>query len=189
MAPSGRGCSRRGAEGCLDEGGGGAAEDRVRARPIRPRRCGGGQSWRRRFRPDDFASGSDSSSPSSQLLGLTPTMLSTSLRRAAWAPLSGISRSNQNIPSSVLGATRHLHQRQYSSSSSKPPVPPSDGSRRMDTSTPAKGVNSSGEKGKSARRRGKENGARNGSSKAGQQDAAFSKLPSVPSTQHRQPHG
>ncbi|CEJ56299.1 hypothetical protein PMG11_02509 [Penicillium brasilianum] len=37
-------------------------------------------------------------------------MLSTSLRRAAWAPLSGISRSTQNVPSSVLGATRHVHQ-------------------------------------------------------------------------------
>jgi hypothetical protein len=59
----------------------------------------------------------------------------------------------------------------------------------MDTSTPAKGVNSSGEKGKAARRRGKDSGARNGSSKASQQHAAFSKLPSVPSTQHRQPHG
>ncbi|KAJ5212066.1 uncharacterized protein N7498_003712 [Penicillium cinerascens] len=114
-------------------------------------------------------------------------MLSTSLRRAAWAPLSGIPRSAQNIPSTgLLGATRHVHQRRYSSS--KPPVPPSDGSRRLDTSTPAKGVNSSGEKGKTTRRRGKDNGARNGSSKASQQDAAFSKLPSVPSTQHRQPH-
>lgn len=59
----------------------------------------------------------------------------------------------------------------------------------MDTSTPSKGVNSSGEKSKSARRRGKDNSARNGSSKSSQQHAAFSKLPSVPSTQHRQPHG
>lgn len=59
----------------------------------------------------------------------------------------------------------------------------------MDTSTPAKNVNSSGEKGKASRRRGKDNGARNASSKNGQQDAAFSNLPSVPSTQHRQPHG
>ena len=115
-------------------------------------------------------------------------MLSTSLRRAAWAPLSGIPRSAQNVPlTGLLGATRHVHQRRYSSS--KPPVPPSDGSRRLDTSTPAKGVNSSGEKGKTTRRRGKDNGARNGSSKASQQHAAFSNLPSVPSTQHRQPHG
>ncbi|KAJ6131668.1 hypothetical protein N7523_001374 [Penicillium sp. IBT 18751x] len=115
-------------------------------------------------------------------------MLSTSLRRAVWAPLSGIPRSAQNVPSTgLLSATSHVQQRRYSSSSSKPPVPPSDGSRRMDTSTPAKGVNSSGEKGKAARRRGKDNSARNGS-KASQQHAAFSKLPSVPSTQHRQPH-
>ncbi|KAJ5155745.1 hypothetical protein N7492_008548 [Penicillium capsulatum] len=116
-------------------------------------------------------------------------MLSTSLRRAAWAPLPGIPRTAPSAPASgFVGATRPLHQRRYSSSSSKPPVPPSDGPRRMDTSTPAK-VNSSGEKGKSVRRRGKDNSARNGSSKMSQQDAAFSKLPSVPSTQHRQPHG
>ncbi|KAJ5239696.1 hypothetical protein N7468_004315 [Penicillium chermesinum] len=115
-------------------------------------------------------------------------MLSTSLRRAVWAPLSGLPRPGQHIPcTGIVGATRQAHQRRYSSSSSKPPVPPSDGSRRMDTSTPSKGVNSSGEKSKSARRRGKDNGARNGS-KSSQQHAAFSKLPSVPSTQHRQPH-
>ncbi|KAJ5736184.1 uncharacterized protein N7483_001309 [Penicillium malachiteum] len=116
-------------------------------------------------------------------------MLSTSVRRAAWAPLSGVSRSTQNIPcTGLLDATRHVQQRRYSSSSSKPPVPPSDGSRRLDTSTPAKGVNSSSEKGKTSRRRGKDSGARSGSSKSSQQHAAFSKLPSVPSTQHRQPH-
>lgn len=116
-------------------------------------------------------------------------MLSTSLRRAAWAPLPSIPRAAPSVPASgFVGATRPLHQRRFSSSSSKPPVPPSDGPRRMDTSTPAK-VNSSSEKGKSTRRRGKDNGARNGSSKTSQQDAAFSKLPSVPSTQHRQPHG
>lgn len=142
------------------------------------------------FRSDDFASGSKSSSTSPQPLGLYTTMLSTSIRRAAWAPLSGVSRTTQNIPSAgLLGATRHVHQRRYSSSSSKPPVPPSDGSRRLDTSTPTKGVNSSSEKGKAARRRGKESGARSGSSKSSQQHTAFSKLPSVPSTQHRQPHG
>jgi hypothetical protein len=115
-------------------------------------------------------------------------MLSTSLRRAAWTPmpLPGITRSGQNVTSSLLGATRPLHQRRYSSSSSKPPVPPSDGSRRLDSSAPAK-VNSSGEKGKG--RRGKDSTTRNASSKSNQQHAAFSKLPSVPSTQHRQPHG
>lgn len=117
-------------------------------------------------------------------------MLSTSLRRAAFAPLSGIPRAGPSIPpTGAVGATRHVHQRRYSSSS-KPPVPPSDGPRRMDTSAPEKGVNSAGEKGKSSRRRGKDNGARNGTSKSSQQHAAFSKLPSVPSTQHQQqPHG
>ncbi|CAI7613664.1 unnamed protein product [Penicillium palitans] len=116
-------------------------------------------------------------------------MLSTSLRRAAWTPmpLPGITRSGQTLTSSLLGATRPLHQRRYSSSSSKPPVPPSDGSRRMDTSAPAKGVNSSSEKSKANRRRGKDSSARNGSSKSSQH-TAFSNLPSVPSTQHRQPH-
>ena len=118
-----------------------------------------------------------------------PTMLSTSVRRAALAPLSGIARPAQHVPSaSLLGATRRVHQRRYSSSSSKPPVPPSDGPRRMDTSTPAKNVSSSGEKGKASRRRGKDSSARN-AAKNGQQSAAFSNLPSVPSTQHRQPHG
>lgn len=117
-------------------------------------------------------------------------MLSTSLRRAAWTPmpLPGITRSCQSLTSSLLGATRPLHQRRYSSSSSKPPVPPSDGSRRMDTSAPAKGVNSSSEKSKANRRRGKDSSSRNGSSKSSQH-TAFSNLPSVPSTQHRQPHG
>lgn len=141
------------------------------------------------FRSDDFASDFDSPTLPSQLLGPIPTMLSTSISRAAWTPLAGFTRAAQNVPSSgLLGATRRVHQRRYSSSSSKPPVPPSDGSRRMDTSTPAKNVNSSAEKGKVSRRRGKENGARS-ASKNGQQDAAFSNLPSVPSTQHRQPHG
>lgn len=128
-----------------------------------------------------------------QRLGYSPTMLSTSLRRAVWAPmpLPGITRSSQNVQNvtnSLLGSTRPLHQRRYSSSSSKPPVPPSDGSRRLDT-TPAKGVNSSAEKGKATRRRGKDGATRNASSKSNQQHAAFSNLPSVPSTQHRQPHG
>lgn len=124
------------------------------------------------------------------VLGCSPTMLSTSLRRAAYAPLSGITRPASSLSSTgILGATRQAHQRRYSSSS-KPPVPPSDGSRRMDASTPAKGVSSSGEKSKSSRRRGKDNGPRGGSSKSqSQQHAAFSRLPSVPSTQHQQPHG
>lgn len=142
------------------------------------------------FRSDDFASEQDHLHLPSQSLGTTPTMLSTSIRRAAWAPLSSAPRAVQSVPSTgLLGATRYVHQRRYSSSSSKPPVPPSDGSQRLDTSTPAKNVNSSGEKSKAARRRGKDAGARNGSSKSSGQHAAFSKLPSVPSTQHQQPHG
>ncbi|KAE8145060.1 hypothetical protein BDV25DRAFT_165495 [Aspergillus avenaceus] len=117
-------------------------------------------------------------------------MLSSSLRRAAWAPIapiSGITRSSsQTLPASshtLLGAAQHVRQRRYSSSSSKP----SDGSRRVDASsqTPAKNVNA-GEKreGKASRRRGKD--SRNGSKS--NQDTVFSRLPSVPSTQHLQPH-
>ncbi|KAJ5468229.1 hypothetical protein N7475_005981 [Penicillium sp. IBT 31633x] len=115
-------------------------------------------------------------------------MLSTSLLRVAWAPmpLPAIIRPSQNVTNGLLGATRALHQRRYSSSS-KPPVPPSDGSRRLDTSAPAKGVNSSSDKNKAPRRRGKDSASRNGSSKSSQY-SAFSNLPSVPSTQHRQPH-
>ncbi|PLN85568.1 hypothetical protein BDW42DRAFT_160767 [Aspergillus taichungensis] len=118
-------------------------------------------------------------------------MLSSSFRRVAWtplAPISGISRSStQTLSTSsngLLGATQHVRQRRYSSSSSKP----SDGSRRVETSSqaPAKGVNS-GEKreGKASKRRGKDNG-RNGPKS--NQPSAFSNLPSVPSTQHLQPH-
>ncbi|KAL2852760.1 hypothetical protein BJX68DRAFT_58267 [Aspergillus pseudodeflectus] len=118
-------------------------------------------------------------------------MLSSSLRRAAWAPIapaSGISRSSsQGLAASSAGIVRttQARQRRYSSSSSKP----SDGSRKIDASsqTPAKEVNS-GEKreGKSSRRRGKDGSGRNG------RPTAFSRplppLPSVPSTQHLQPH-
>ncbi|KAJ5887910.1 hypothetical protein N7495_007951 [Penicillium taxi] len=132
------------------------------------------------FRPDDFAFGSKTHPnrlPSSWVLSI---MLSTSLRRAAWVPLSGV----QHVPSTgFLTTARHIHQRRYSSSS-KPPFPPSDGPRRIDA-TPTKGVNSSSSK--ATRRRGKDSATRNASSKSSQH-AAFSKLPSVPSTQHRQPH-
>ncbi|KAE8355167.1 hypothetical protein BDV28DRAFT_129428 [Aspergillus coremiiformis] len=117
-------------------------------------------------------------------------MLSSSLRRAAWAPIapiSGIARSPSHaLPASsnLLGAA-HVRQRRYSSSSSKP----SDGSRKVDASsqTHAKGVNA-GEKreGKTSRRRGKDSSGRNGSKS--NQHAVFSRLPSVPSTQHLQPH-
>ncbi|KAL4921879.1 hypothetical protein BDW62DRAFT_173590 [Aspergillus aurantiobrunneus] len=115
-------------------------------------------------------------------------MLSSSLRRAALAPIApvaGVCRSSsQGLATSSAGIVR---QRRYSSSSSKP----SDGSRRVDASsqTPTKEV-SSGEKreGKSSRRRGKDGSGsgRNGSKSS--QPNAFSRLPSVPSTQHLQPH-
>ncbi|OJI99982.1 hypothetical protein ASPVEDRAFT_81569 [Aspergillus versicolor CBS 583.65] len=116
-------------------------------------------------------------------------MLSSSLRRAAWAPIapvSGVCRSSsQGLATSSTGIVR---QRRYSSSSSSKP---SDGSRRVETSsqTPAKEV-SSGEKrdGKSSKRRGKDgNGSGRNGSKSSQPNA-FSRLPSVPSTQHLQPH-
>ena len=102
-------------------------------------------------------------------------MLSSSLRRVAWAPtvpMPGISRTSGQ----ALAATSNVRQRRYSSSSSKP----SDGSRKVDTSsqTPAK----------TSRRSRRDGNGRNGSSKPNQ-NPAFSNLPSVPSTQHRQPHG
>ncbi|PWY80284.1 hypothetical protein BO94DRAFT_537161, partial [Aspergillus sclerotioniger CBS 115572] len=92
-------------------------------------------------------------------------MLSSSLRRAAWAPIgpiAGISRaSSQSITTSangLIGSSQH---------------------------TPAKGVNSAEKReGKASRRRGKDSNGRNGS----KQQTAFSRLPSVPSTQHLQPH-
>jgi hypothetical protein len=118
-------------------------------------------------------------------------MLPSSVRRAVWTPIvpiSAISRtSSQALASSsngFFGTTEHVRQRRYSSSSSKP----SDGSRNIDASsqTPAKGVNSGDKReGKSSKRRGKD--GRNGSKS--NQHAAFSRLPSVPSTQHLQPHG
>ncbi|EHA23144.1 hypothetical protein ASPNIDRAFT_207071 [Aspergillus niger ATCC 1015] len=118
-------------------------------------------------------------------------MLSSSLRRAAWAPMgpiAGISRAtSQSITTSANGligsSQQHVRQRRYSSSSSKP----SDGSNKVDSSsqTPAKGVNSAEKReGKASRRRGKDSNGRNGS----KQPTAFSRLPSVPSTQHLQPH-
>ncbi|KAA8646362.1 hypothetical protein EYZ11_008739 [Aspergillus tanneri] len=131
------------------------------------------------------------SSPSSWALRRRK-MLSYSLRQAVWAPIvpiTGISRSSSQalttFSNGLIGATQQVRQRRYSSSSSKP----SDGSRRIDASsqTPAKGVNS-GEKreGKASRRKGKDSNGRNGSKS--NQHTAFSRLPSVPSTQHLQPH-
>ncbi|KAL4992533.1 hypothetical protein BDW68DRAFT_51466 [Aspergillus falconensis] len=115
-------------------------------------------------------------------------MLSSSLRRAAWAPVApvaGICRSStQGLATSSAGIVR---QRRYSSSSSKP----SDGSRRVDASSqaPAKDVSSAGEKqGKSSRRRGKDGSGSGRNGSRSNPPNAFSNLPSVPSTQHLQPH-
>ncbi|KAL2834974.1 hypothetical protein BDW59DRAFT_136912 [Aspergillus cavernicola] len=118
-------------------------------------------------------------------------MLSSSLRRAAWAPISPVSgicrSSSHSLTASSAGivGTTHARQRRYSSSSSKP----SDGSRKFDPSsqTPTKEVNSGeAREGKTSRRRGKDGSGRSGSKP--NQSTAFSRLPSVPSTQHRQPH-
>ncbi|KAL4879688.1 hypothetical protein BJY04DRAFT_92701 [Aspergillus karnatakaensis] len=133
---------------------------------------------------------SASTTLSSHFWGLSPqNMLSSSLRRAAWAPLapvSGICRSStQALGASSAGLTP-TRQRRYSSSSSKP----SDGSRRFDASsqTPAKEVNAKEKReGKSSRRRGKDGSGRSGSKS--NLPTAFSRLPSVPSTQHLQPIG
>ncbi|RAK71857.1 mitochondrial 37S ribosomal protein mS38 [Aspergillus fijiensis CBS 313.89] len=107
-------------------------------------------------------------------------MLSSSLRRAAWAPIapiSGVTRaSSQTLTTSannLTGSTQPVRQRRYSSSSSSNS---SDGARKLELE-----VNS----GKSTRRSRKDN-VRTGSNK--QQQTAFSRLPSVPSTQHLLPH-
>ncbi|PGH00371.1 hypothetical protein AJ79_08223 [Helicocarpus griseus UAMH5409] len=94
--------------------------------------------------------------------------------------------------SSGFTSTTRTHQRRYSSS--KPPVPPSDGSRGIDASSqsPAKNVSPSnkqgGEKreGKAAKRRGGKDGS-NAAAKSKNAEA-FLNLPSVPSTQHLHPH-
>ncbi|KAL4942248.1 hypothetical protein BDV06DRAFT_192602 [Aspergillus oleicola] len=109
-------------------------------------------------------------------------MLSSSLRRAAWvpvAPVTSVCRSTtQGLATATTGIVR---PRRYSSSSSKP----------VDASsqTPAKEVSSGAKReGKSSKRRGKDGkgNGRNGSKSS--QPNAFSNLPSVPSTQHLQPH-
>ncbi|EEQ91759.2 uncharacterized protein BDCG_06879 [Blastomyces dermatitidis ER-3] len=83
-------------------------------------------------------------------------------------------------------------QRRYSSS--KPPVPPSDGSRGIDASSqsPTKSVNPSSKEGaekregKTAKRRGGKDSS-NVSAKS-KNNEPFLNLPSVPSTQHLHPH-
>lgn len=116
-------------------------------------------------------------------------------------PITGIARSASSAGGAASTAgnpttqqqQQHQHQqyvrqRRYSSSSSKPS---DDGSSGLEASsqTPAKGVNSSGENkrdGKS-KRRGKDRSAQQQQQQ--KQHSAFSKLPSVPSTQYQQPHG
>ncbi|PYH45522.1 mitochondrial 37S ribosomal protein mS38 [Aspergillus saccharolyticus JOP 1030-1] len=110
-------------------------------------------------------------------------MLSSSLRRAAWAPItpiSGVARaSSQTLTTSannLTGSTQPVRQRRYSSSSSSNP---SDGARKLECE-----VNS----GKSTRRRGKDSVRASSKQQQQQQQTAFSRLPSVPSTQHLLPH-
>lgn len=128
-------------------------------------------------------------------------MLSTSLRRAVRTtttnsssiPFPAILPSVSAVASaknSFVTATNRRqgaqHQRRYSSS--KPPVPPNDGSHPIDTSsssqTPAKGGVNNGNKsaGKSASDKAKDSHGRK-ASKSRQAPAPFLNLPSVPSTQ------
>ncbi|EDN08494.1 predicted protein [Histoplasma mississippiense (nom. inval.)] len=98
-------------------------------------------------------------------------------------------------PSAAVGrlSRSSSHQRRYSSS--KPPVPPSDGSRGIDTSSqsPTKSVSPSNKEGaekregKPAKRRGGKDSS-NVSTKS-KNNEPFLNLPSVPSTQHLHPHG
>lgn len=111
----------------------------------------------------------------------------SSIRRVVRPPVASHLSTHGASLNNVL-ATATVHQRR--SSSSKPPAPPNNGSRPLEASqTPTKGVSPSGTKrdGKAAKRRGKDNG-RNGIGRPGRQ-TAFLNLPSVPSTQHLQPHG
>lgn len=83
---------------------------------------------------------------------------------------------------------QYVRQRRYSSSSSKP----SDGfdaSGPSSGQTPAKGVNGGTGESKREGRRSRRAGKEQRSAQQQQHDAAFSKLPSVPSTQYQQPHG
>jgi hypothetical protein len=115
------------------------------------------------------------------------SMFSSSVRRAARLPALPTSSSQSGAAVRASGGRLPAliaHQpRRYSSS--KPPVPPSDGSRGIDTSsqTPSKGVNpSNGDK-----REGKSK--RHGSTANRSKHDAFMNLPSVPSTQHLHPPG
>ncbi|KAF3490756.1 DUF1713 domain-containing protein [Arthroderma uncinatum] len=126
-------------------------------------------------------------------------MISSSVRRAALpstaslpsrAVLLAVSSSSSGTSVSS-GNPPYRHQRRYSSS--KPPVPPSDGSRGIDppAQTPAKSVSS----GPSSKKDVEKREGRSSKKRAGKDgDMAKSKqanslkLPSVPSTQHLHPH-
>lgn len=113
------------------------------------------------------------------------------MRRVA-RPATGTLPTSKSRPSSAVIAsatnglvTTRTQQRRYSSS--KPPVPPSDGSRGFDASsqTPAKNVspsNADKRDGKASKKRGKDNGKNS-------KPESLLNLPSVPSTQHLHPLG
>jgi hypothetical protein len=125
-------------------------------------------------------------------------MLSTSFRgvarvsNGAFTNVSRYTTPTITTSSSVLKVStyRRVHQRRYSSS--KPPVPPNDGSRPIDTSsqTPTKSVSPTNGKqeNKNSKRRGKDH-KRQGVAKSTNQRYGLPNLPSVPSTQHLQPEG
>ncbi|KAK2853341.1 hypothetical protein FQN49_005164 [Arthroderma sp. PD_2] len=126
-------------------------------------------------------------------------MISSSVRRAALpstaslpsrAVLLAVS-SNSSGTGVSSGNTPYRHQRRYSSS--KPPVPPSDGSRGIDppAQTPAKSVSSGPSSKKDVEKReGRSSKKRAGkdAEMAKSKQANSLKLPSVPSTQHLHPH-
>src|SRR5215471_6385283 len=121
------------------------------------------------------------------------TMFSSSIRRVARTPTSslpGTARPSTGVTAvSSTALVSRGQERRYSSS--KPPVPPSDGSRGIDTSSqaPAKGVGPSNKDSsekrevRAVKRRGKDNGS------SRPKYDPFPNLPSVPSTQHLHPQG
>lgn len=125
-------------------------------------------------------------------------MISSSVRRVARPPAAALQLPLLQPRSIALASGKGFHTRRYSSSS-KPPVPPSDGSRGFDASSAAhaKGVGATEKKtkrdgeGKEKERRRSAGG--NGKVKAGSKQEGVESLnlnlPSVPSTQHLHPHG
>ncbi|EGE00698.1 hypothetical protein TESG_07992 [Trichophyton tonsurans CBS 112818] len=126
-------------------------------------------------------------------------MITSSVRRAALpstaslpsrAVLLAVSSSSP-APGPTSGNPPYRHQRRYSSS--KPPVPPSDGSRGIDppTQTPAKSVSSGPSSKKDVEKRegrsSKKRAGKDGETAKAKQANSL-KLPSVPSTQHLHPH-